>query len=105
MSKREVRHGDIELVRVTSIPEGAQPKVRVAGSLVLAEGEATGHAHIVKHSKASLVAVAGALYLRVVAESLMEHDEHGDYLIPVRDYAVRQKRQYDEMWGQRYVAD
>ena len=47
-----IRQGDLLLVPVAGLPEGAD-RVR-SGRLVLAEGEATGHAHVVDDERASL---------------------------------------------------
>ena len=47
-----IRQGDLLLVPIAGLPEGAD-RVR-SGRLVLAEGEATGHAHVVDDERASL---------------------------------------------------
>ena len=59
-----LRQGDVLLVPVEGLPQGSesrQQKVeRVGGRLVLAEGEATGHAHAIEGPGAQLVSVDGA---------------------------------------------
>ena len=76
-----VRQGDLLLVPVAGLPEGAD---RVgSGRLVLAEGEATGHAHVVDDERASLHRhrdrwSPAARYLSVVGDEpvFLVHEEH-----------------------------
>jgi hypothetical protein len=72
-----VRQGDVLLVKVSEVPDGAVPTVPKAGRYVLAEGEVTGHAHvIVAQPGVEAYALAEALFFRVNAPVEVVHEEH-----------------------------
>jgi hypothetical protein len=105
-----IRQGDVLLVPVTAVPgEGRQEVDRQQGRLVLQEGEATGHAHVVRDECAQLVTAGQArvLYLLVngAVPASLEHEEHATLLVPPGVYAVRRQREWsdDDRW--RWVCD
>lgn len=74
-----VRHGDLLIREVERIPEKAK---RVKHG-ILAEGEATGHAHRVDTKQAKLFERDGKLYLRTGAEgAALTHEEHARIDLP-----------------------
>ena len=88
------RQGDVLLVRVGSIPEGAKARDR-NGPLVLAHGEATGHAHTIAEPTARLLDHEQATYLEVAdALAMLTHQEHAAIAIPAGVYEVRRQREY-----------
>lgn len=97
------RQGDIEILSA-KIPKDAQPQP-TSGRTVLAEGEATGHAHAIRAGFAQIYLLGAVMYLRALHEAEIEHEEHGRIILPPGDYIVRRKREYDEIWGQRQVED
>jgi len=98
------RQGDVSITAVDRVPKQAR---RVRGDLVLARGEATGHAHRIVEGQAFLYRLAtGILYLRVLSEfAKLYHEEHEDILLPKGDYEVRQQREFDVIRGWRNVQD
>lgn len=109
MDKRELlRQGDVLLVPIEEVPEGAKPVPRVGGRLIAAEGEATGHAHAIVDESAELVTAEGAeeLYLLVHGSKPVElvHEEHGTVSVPPGSYEVRRQREYTPEEN-RMVAD
>jgi hypothetical protein len=48
------RQGDVLIIPVESIPERLDPIGREDGRVVLAHGEVTGHAHVIKAEQAAL---------------------------------------------------
>lgn len=74
----QIRQGDVLLQKFNgTIPEGAVKVTPKAGRYVLAEGEATGHAHTIVESDAvALYEKDGVLYLKVLEPNPMEHQEH-----------------------------
>ena len=48
------------------VPDSARPVARIDGRIILAEGEATGHAHAIRSSGATLLADDDERYLRVI---------------------------------------
>jgi len=55
MIYRQGRQGDVLLRRVEHIPENVTPVPRENGRIILAHGEATGHAHAILDEAAELV--------------------------------------------------
>jgi hypothetical protein len=94
------RQGDILLVPVEGeqLPQHALPLPRDAtGRLVLALGEATGHAHAVATPDADLLADPDEVdrrFLRIVTEALLTHEEHAPIPLPAGLYRVVRQRQY-----------
>jgi len=114
MTRFMARQGDILLIGVASIPEEA--KLREApedpdGSIVLANGEATGHRH-----RIAIVDRGAVLYeeegledrfLEVLAEGGVDlvHEEHATIHLPPGDFIVRRQREYEPGALPRRVAD
>jgi hypothetical protein len=96
--KRMVRQGDVLLVPVEQAPVDVEPVELDHGRIVLAHGEATGHAHVVEGEAAELVSAAGAeeLYLLVHGETpaLLRHDEHDPIPLAPGAYRVVRQREY-----------
>jgi hypothetical protein len=86
------RHGDVLVAEVSNIPEGAEKQTH----LVLAEGEATGHAHrIAEAGSAELFQIGGEMYLRVVkSTATLIHQEHGPIVLEQGNYRVWRQREY-----------
>lgn len=93
MTKKVIVQGDVFLVpcempeNVVSIPK--------KGKLILAEGEATGHAHTIENSHASLWQDSETLYLSATAEVTLHHQEHRAITIPAGNYKVGIVQEYD----------
>jgi len=93
------RQGDVLLVR-TDRPLGGQarPVPREAGRVVLARGEATGHAHAIDSPLAELFEEQdGRLYLRVSAGAepvRLIHQQHDPIALPPGVYEVRRQHEY-----------
>jgi hypothetical protein len=94
------RQGDVLLIPVSSelMPAGARPVPRGAqGRLLLALGEATGHAHAVAARDAELLADPADVdrrFLRIVSTSLLTHEEHRAIPLPPGLYRVARQREY-----------
>jgi hypothetical protein len=104
-----IRQGDVLLIPVGRIPERCWPVSREGGRLVLAEGEATGHAHVIDDPRAVEWRVSrwGGSRLVVVGDGgpvLLEHAEHDALQVPAGVYEVRVQREYTPR-GQRRVRD
>src|SRR4051812_37459016 len=100
-----LRQGDVLLVLVGEIPdeETAVASVRETDRHVLAEGEATGHAHVVAGQGLRLAewrrgrrwaAPEQRRYLVVEREAALIHDEHLPLAVPAGVYEVRRQREY-----------
>ena len=78
MEKRQYRQGDLLIERCKMRSTETLTEIeRVSGRLILAHGEATGHAHAIRSPKASLFAAAGRVFLAVDGDCVaLEHEEH-----------------------------
>jgi len=92
-----LRQGDVLLVPVDEIPDGLKEVPRESGRLVLAHGEATGHAHVIEGEAELLAADVEDLeqrFLRVEQEAELVHDEHDTITVEPGEYEVRRQREY-----------
>ncbi len=94
------RHGDLLIVKVKVMPEGAVPHA----SRILAEGEATGHKH--ELDSGDVYEKDGVLYFKVNMGkiSTLSHQEHHALTFEAGIYKVVQQREYVPD-GWRNVAD
>lgn len=85
-----LRHGDVILVPVDSIPAGGKELPRENGAIVLAYGEVTGHSHTIMTPSVRWIEVDGERYVESAAPFVIEHQEHaalhgvGAYLVGVQ---------------------
>lgn len=90
-----IQQGDVLMHKVNSIPQNAERK-RVCGRIVLAEGEATGHAHaIVDVAECELYTLADALFVKVGAPVTVTHEEHDTVTLDRGVWRVAIVREYD----------
>ena len=105
-----IRQGDVLLIPTDRIPANTTPVPRDAGRVILAYGEATGHAHAIDHDDAQLVTTEQAgelrMWLQVTAAEpvALVHDEHDTLMVPPGLYERRIQREYTPE-GLRNVSD
>jgi hypothetical protein len=94
------RQGDVLVVAVSDaeVPSGLieAPRDR-SGRLVLARGEATGHAHIVTGEGLRLLCLPddlSTMFLHVEGYGRLGHEEHGPIPLPAGWYRVVRQREY-----------
>jgi hypothetical protein len=101
-----VRQGDVLLVPVDGIPWERRREVSATPrGLVLAEGETTGHAHVVRGHARLIRATPhylhrGATYLVVTGRAALVHEEHDPIALARGTYELRRQREY-ERWDRR----
>ena len=83
------RQGDL-LIEAANIPAGA----KALATRVLAEGEVTGHAHVVQ-GDVTLYELNGVLYIHVEDTATVTHEEHAEIALPAGDYRVVRQREYN----------
>ena len=95
MKDTQYRQGDVFIERVSIIPKTAT-KQAVKGAVILAEGEATGHAHAIRSKSVSLYRTPElATYIEVEeAVALLEHEEHSTIALGKGMYRVKRQREY-----------
>lgn len=91
----QLRQGDVLLLRVARRPAGVRKVVREDGRVVLAHGEATGHAHTIASPEAELYEAGGGdRYLEVREPVSLRHQEHEAIGLAPGVYRVRLQREY-----------
>ncbi|MEV6930027.1 hypothetical protein AB0M46_36855 [Dactylosporangium sp. NPDC051485] len=92
----------------TQLPATAVPAPRDrTGRMILARGEATGHAHVIVGPDTALLTVPddpSTLFVKIVTRAHVVHEEHGPITIPAGTYRVVRQREYIP-GAYRYVAD
>lgn len=96
----QYRHGDLLIVKVGSLPKDAA----LVETKVLADGEATGHAHRLEKDGV-LYIKDGQLFLEAVVDVAVVHEEHARITLSPGIYEVRRQREYQPGALPRQVAD
>jgi len=93
MEPRMYRQGDVLLVE-TRAPKAMKFEKR--SRIRVAEGEATGHAHVLEPTEDATVLVdVDVEFVRIMgANGLLVHEEHTAIEIPEGDYRVVRQREY-----------
>jgi hypothetical protein len=87
------RQGDVLLIAVDALPEGATAESR-SGRIVLAEGEVTGHAHAIAEPDARSYTHGGQRYLLTRSVAQLVHEEHGPIAVPPGTWRIVIQREY-----------
>lgn len=91
------RQGDVLVVPVDAVPAGLKKVPLENGRLVLAHGEATGHAHVIEGEAVLLAADVAEIderFLQIEQEAQLVHDEHDTITLPPGGYKVIRQREY-----------
>jgi hypothetical protein len=123
------RQGDVLIVPVAALPEGAEPigspDERRGWPVVLAYGEATGHAHAIRDGRIQEYRWTGSLdgaresrFIEVIEPCTVSHEEHAPIPLPQGLYRIVAQREFvgpadgqsgrrtdDWQWRTRLVAD
>lgn len=88
------RQGDVLLVPA-ALPADARKVERNGERIVLALGEATGHAHAIATPGVQLYERGKERFISVaVATAVLAHEEHGAIEVPAGTYRVLTQREY-----------
>lgn len=94
-----IQQGDVLINKINKLPVGAMPVKKQKNKLILAEGEATGHAHVINCPPSTedyqLYQKDGRLYLENKAIALLTHEEHKPVNIPPGAWEIDRVREYD----------
>lgn len=93
------QQGDVLLKKLDKLPEGLKPAQLTSRGWVLAEGEATGHAHTVLPQEGTTVYVDenGELFVDSSKPFTVKHDEHKAVASPPGIWKVDKVREYDHL--------
>ena len=94
---RQQQHGDVLILEVTRLPKGAKLISPRDGKLILAEGEATGHAHAIVDTDCDVdvYRIGNVTFLHVRQPVEVVHEEHSTVTLPPAVWRVSQVREYD----------
>lgn len=102
----QIQQGDVILKRIDSLPLGIGEVKRKNKAIVLAEGEATGHAHRIFDVDAMFYEKDGKFYLKNDTPVTLGHEEHKAITIEPGIWEVGQVREKDWLSGMvRKVVD
>lgn len=89
------QHGDV-LIKSSVIPQEAK-REKIADKVILAEGEITGHAHVLTDVKDKVETFkhGNALYMRVKQPVIVKHEEHKSLTIQPGDYMIDRVKEFD----------
>lgn len=107
---KSVRQGDVYLRSYGKLvlSRHSSRSRSVGKRFVLAEGEVTGHAHVLESDEDIMLLDerGGRLYLRVAEPGArVVHEEHTQLEIPAGDYVATVQQEYDPELQQRAVQD
>lgn len=88
------QHGDVLGRRLKTLPAGKQEIVS-RGRCVLAEGEHTGHAHVVEDDEAELIKIGERILLKLGRAATVIHQEHKPIHLAPGIWEVGQVREHD----------
>jgi len=94
---KQKQQGDVLLQQLNGTPCGKQRIIpRHARGFVLAEGEATGHAHVIdSETNARLIEIGDRLILQLQEEAELKHEEHGPVTLEPGVWEVGIVEEYD----------
>lgn len=96
------RQGDILIKKVKFLPSDKTPKKEN----IIAEGEMTGHAHLLNDGALYEVLNSESLYIKANENTIITHDEHLPIKLESGNYKVVRQREYlGEGLNNRIVAD
>lgn len=114
MESKDFRHGDVDGIRIGSIPEDANP----LQTKTVMYGEQSGHHHtfsgqvlVYEPTKPTFLEVDGEQrqvqkYVQVSGKAQISHQEHATKIIPEGSYAILQELEFDPLEQQiRRVMD
>jgi len=105
MDKITHQHGDVILVKIDKLPDNAK-ETEVKNSFVVEKGEGI-HTHVIHDTKHLKVFMSNEeMYLKVLKDLKIDHEEHGVQTITPGIYKKKIERQYDYENGvEKWVED
>lgn len=89
---KQYQQGDVLFTKVQKV--NGQVRQR-GGRIVLAEGEATNHFHVVEDDDATLIAEGERMLLSLGKAATITHEEHKPIELPAGTYEVGRVKEWD----------
>lgn len=93
-AKHTAQQGDVTLRKLASIPEG-KAEIVSRKRLVLAEGEQSGHYHLIEDDDAELIRIGERILLKLKKSATIKHQEHLPIRLSPGIWEVGRVREYD----------
>ena len=93
------RHGDLLIRKTKEIPSN----LKSANTVIIAEGEKTGHKHQLHGNVTVYKQELDSLYFKVKTSAELTHQEHKTIRIPEGMYRVEQEREFNPFENIRRV--
>lgn len=90
-----LQQGDVLLKSVKKIPAGTKKVKRQERGWVLAEGEVTGHAHVIDEDIDLILDEAGTMFMSNDAPVTIKHEEHKHITVPAGNWEIGIVKEYD----------
>jgi hypothetical protein len=91
-----IQQGDVLISKVNSIPKAAKTLYPKSRGYVLAEGETTGHAHVITDTASvEMYETDEQVYMKVLKEITVTHEEHNPVVVEPGIYQVGKVQEYD----------
>lgn len=103
-NQTQYRQGDILLVKVTRLPASAVRETN-KDRIVLAYGEATGHAHAISSNFAQAFRTNSQRFLEAYEGAVLVHEEHSAIPLAQGTYQIIRQREFTGFKGSQYVED
>jgi len=94
--------GDVFFTKINDIPKKAKSRKKTERGYVIAEGEATGHAHVIDED-IEFYESKGVLYLRTDRDVQVRHEEHKPVTLGKGIWKVGIVREYDPFVRQERI--
>ena len=91
---KKLQQGDVIIRSIVKIPEGVNRVSKTARGFILAEGEATGHAHVIEDD-IEMYEKDGVLFIKVDTPITVRHEEHDQISLSKGIYEIGFVREYD----------
>jgi hypothetical protein len=95
---KQFRQGDVWIEEVDFLPPSGKKKNFDKGRLILADGEITGHHHVVCADDIdAAISEEDAIFFKTNTETKITHEEHAPIILePNKVYKTYIQREYDE---------
>jgi len=95
----QIQQGDTLYKSIEVLPDGCTEVKRKKETIIIAEGEHTGHAHRIFDVDAFLYELNGKLYLKNEKMVTVKHEEHAPVTIPPGTWEIGIVREKDWLSG------
>ena len=93
-AKKNWQQGDVFGKKLNEFPSGPR-KVIAKKHIILAEGEATGHAHVIDDDEAELIQIGEKILLNLAQSAVLQHEDHGPIPLSPGIWDIGRVREFD----------